>query len=164
MIRIMTSFYEVILDILCLNQFQIITVTGSNRVHICLLNVCTGSDLSLLPVVHSSFPSPTPFQTDLHSGPLSQPPVYHRCFSTSLRHTCATPPDRAVLMVLQSIPVSASGRPHVFSHFSPFKPRSVNDLLLQRFVFCLTVCFQPCLCLTWSCCVTVKLPAFCPRL
>lgn len=37
MIKIMTSFYEVILDHLCLNQFRIVTVTGSNRVLICLL-------------------------------------------------------------------------------------------------------------------------------
>lgn len=67
MIKIMTSFYGVILDILCLNQFQIVTVKGSNRVHICLLKCLHWVGSLSLPVVHSCFSSPNPSQTDLHS-------------------------------------------------------------------------------------------------
>lgn len=69
MIRIITSFYELILNILCLNQFWMITVTGSKRVYICLLKCLhwVGSLLPIPPCGSFPFPSSTLFHTDLPS-------------------------------------------------------------------------------------------------
>lgn len=65
----MTSFCEVVLDILCLNQYRLITVTGSNRVHVCMGRI---SPSSLWFILLSHHPHP-PF---LNRSPQSPPKMF----------------------------------------------------------------------------------------